>query len=135
MNEELSKSLAKKISDSEFTASDLPDFFTVFCEMCNESEDIKSEMSGWSVKLQFNIADGDKLWLKAADGTLTSGKGDIEDPDTTLATSGDVAAKVFTGEKDATSAYLDGSLKVSGKLSEALKLRGIIGSVLEKLQG
>ena len=135
MNEELKQGLAKKISDSEFTSADLPNFFAIFCEMCNESDDIKSEMSGWNVKLQFNITDGDKLWLKATDGTLTSGSGDIEGPDTSLSTSGDVAAKVFTGEKDATSAYLDGSLKISGKLSEALKLRGIIGSVLEKIQG
>jgi putative sterol carrier protein len=135
MDEELMRSLAKKISDGEFAASDLPDFLTVFCEMSNETEEIKTEAEGWNANLQLDITGADKLWLKVTDGTFTCGKGDIETPDATLRTSGEVAARVFTGEKDATAAYMEGSLKVEGKITEALKLRGIIGLVLEKLQG
>lgn len=134
MNEELKESLAKKINDSEFTAVDLPDFLTIFCEICNESEDIQSEVEGWNPKLLLDITDADKYWLTVTDGKFTCGKGDVEAPDTTLKTSGDVAARVFSGEKDATSAYMEGSLKVDGKLPDALKLRGIIGIVIEKLQ-
>ena len=134
MNEELKQQLAKKISESEFSASYLPDFLTAFCEISNEAEDIQSEAKGWSANLQLDITDADKFWLKAVDGTFTSGTGSIDSPDTTLRTTGDVAARVFTGEKDATAAYMEGSLKVDGKLSEALKLRTIIGLVLEKLQ-
>jgi putative sterol carrier protein len=135
LNEELRQGLAKKISDGEFTAADLPDFLTAFCEMCNESEDIQSEVKGWNAKLQLDITDGNKFWLRIADGTFTCGSGEIEAPDTTLRTSGDVAAKVFTGEKDATAAYTEGSLKIGGNLREALKLRGVIGIVLDSLQG
>ena len=134
MNEELKQRLAKKISESEFSASDLPDFLTAFCEISNEAEDIQTEVQGWSVKLQLDITDADKFWLQATDGTFASGTGSIDAPDTTLRTSGDVAARVFTGEKDATAAYMEGSLKVDGKLNEALKLRTVIGLVLEKLQ-
>ena len=134
MNEELKQSIAKKISDGEFAATDLPDFLTVFCEMSNESEDIQTEAKGWNANLLLDITGGDKLWLKATDGNFTCGSGDIEAPDTTLRTSGDVAARVFSGEKDATAAYMEGSLKIDGKLSEALKLRGIIGLVMEKLE-
>jgi putative sterol carrier protein len=135
LNEELRQSLAKKISDGEFTAADLPDFLTVFCDICNEEEDVQSEVEGWNAKLQIDIADGEKFWLTIADGKFTWGPGETEAPDTTLRTSGDVAARVFTGEKDATAAYMEGTLKIDGKLNEALKLRGIIGTVLEKLQG
>ena len=134
LNEELRQRLAKKISEGEFTAADLPDFLTAFCEICNESEDVQSEAEGWNANLRFEITDGDKFWVRVTNGSFTSGSGDIEAPDTTLRTSGDVAARVFTGEKDATAAYMEGSLKVDGKLNEALKLRGIIGIVLEKLQ-
>jgi putative sterol carrier protein len=135
LNEELRQGLAKKISEGEFTAADLPDFLTAFCEMCNESEDIQSEVKGWNAKLQLDITDGNKFWLRITDGTFTCGSGEIEAPDTALRTSGDVAAKVFTGEKDATSAYTEGSLKIGGNLREALKLRGVIGIVLDSLQG
>ena len=135
LNEELKQRLARKISEGEFTATDLPDFLTVFCEVCNESEDVQSEVKAWNAKLQFDITDGDKFWLTVANGNFTCGSGDIEAPDTTLRTSGDVAARVFSGDKDATSAYMEGSLKIDGKLPEALKLRGIIGIVLDKLQG
>jgi putative sterol carrier protein len=135
LNEELKQTLAKKISEGEFTAADLPDFFTTFCEICNEAEEVQSEAEGWSTNLLFDITDGDKFWVKVNNGSFTSGKGEIEAPDTTLRTSGDVAARVFTGDKDATAAYMEGSLKIDGKLTEALKLRNIIGIVLEKLQG
>lgn len=135
MNEELRQRLAKKISEGEFTAADLSDFLTVFCETCNESDDIQSEVKTWSARLLFDITDGEKFWLIVDNGSFTCGSGDIEAPDTTLRTSGDVAARVFTGDKDATAAYMEGSLKIDGKLSEALKLRGIIANVLEQLQG
>ena len=135
MDEELRERLAKKISEGEFTPADLPDFLKAFCELCNESEDIKSEVSGWNAKFLIDITDGDKFWLNVTNGNFTYGTGEVEAPDTTLWTSGDVAVRVFTGEKDATAAYMEGSLKIDGKLPEALKLRGIIGSVLEKLQG
>jgi len=135
LNEELRQRLAKKISEGEFTSADLPDFLTVFCEVCNESEEVQSEVETWNAKLQLDITDGDKFWLTIANGNFTCGSGDIEAPDTTLRTSGDVAARVFTGEKDATSAYMDGSLKIGGNQREALKLRGVIGIVLDKLQG
>ena len=135
LNEELRQRLAKKISEGEFTSADLPDFLTVFCEVCNESEEVQSEVEAWNAKLQLDITDGDKFWLTIANGNFTCGTGDIEAPDTTLRTSGDVAARVFTGEKDATSAYMDGSLKIGGNQREALKLRGVIGIVLDKLQG
>ena len=135
LNEELRQRLAKKISEGEFTSADLPDFLTVFCEVCNESEEVQSEVEAWNAKLQVDITDGDKFWLTIANGNFTCGTGEIEAPDTTLRTSSDVAARVFTGEKDATSAYMDGSLKIGGNQREALKLRGVIGIVLDKLQG
>lgn len=134
LSEDLRQRLSKKISEGEFTATDLPDFFTVFCEICNQSEDVQSEAEGWTANLQFDITDGDKFWLKVTNGSFTGGSGEIEAPDTTLRTSGEVAARVFTGEKDATAAYMEGSLKIDGKLTDALKLRGIIGTVLEKLE-
>ena len=127
--------MARKISEGEFTSADLPDFLAVFCEVCNESEEVQGEVKAWNAKLQLDITDGDKFWLTIANGTFTCGTGDVEAPDTTLRTSGDVAARVFTGEKDATAAYMEGSLKIDGKLPEALKLRSIIGIVLDRLQG
>jgi putative sterol carrier protein len=135
LNEESRQRLTKKISEGEFTSADLPDFLTVFCEVCNESEEVQSEVEAWNAKLQLDITDGDKFWLTIANGNFTCGTGEIEAPDTTLRTSSDVAARVFTGEKDATSAYMDGSLKIGGNQREALKLRGVIGIVLDKLQG
>jgi len=135
LSEDLRQRLSKKISEGEFTAADLPDFFTVFCEICNQSEDVQSEAEGWTANLQFDITDGEKFWLKVTNGSFAGGGGEVEAPDTTLRTSGEVAARVFTGEKDATAAYMEGSLKVDGKLNEALKLRTVIGIVLEKLQG
>jgi putative sterol carrier protein len=69
-----------------------------------------------------------------ADKEFSAGEGDAPaEPDLTLTMGSAVGTGMFTGEVDATSAYMAGYLKISGPLPEAIKFRTIIELVREAL--
>ncbi|MHA1776096.1 MAG: hypothetical protein DRO88_13340 [Promethearchaeia archaeon] len=126
--------LIEKIEDGDFSIDDLPEFLAVFKETCNESEDVAEEVEDWDRKFQINMSDADNFWFKIEDGKFDYGMGEIEEPDVTLEMNGETAAGVFTGEIDATSAYMSGDLKIIGPLPDAVKFRTLTELVREEME-
>ncbi|MCF2140737.1 MAG: SCP2 sterol-binding domain-containing protein [Candidatus Lokiarchaeota archaeon] len=126
--------LMEKIEDGEFSIDDLPEFLAVFKEICNESEDVAEEVEDWDRKFQITLSDADNFWFKIEDGKFDYGMGEIEEPDVTLEMNGETAAGVFTGEIDATSAYMSGDLKIIGPLPDAVKFRTLTELVREEME-
>lgn len=126
--------LMEKIEDGDFSIADLPEFLAVFKEICNESEDVAEEVEDWDRKFQINLSDADNFWFKIEDGKFDYGMGEIEEPDVTLEMNGETAAGVFTGEIDATSAYMSGDLKIIGPLPDAVKFRTLTELVREEME-
>jgi len=85
------------------------------------------------VKIQFDVTDSVKAWIKVEDHKLTTGMGEIDDPDVTLQMNEETAKGMFTGETDAASAYMQGDLKIIGEMAKAMKLRALIEIVAEEL--
>ena len=135
VDKDLRQRMAARIEEGEFGVGDLPDFLDLFCQVCNDSPDVRDEVKGWNRKLQLRLAEGDLYWLAVRDGAFTCGKGALDGAELTLAATGAVAAGIFCGEKDATSAYMSGALKVEGQLPDAVKLRTLIGIVREEVEG
>jgi putative sterol carrier protein len=133
MDQELKEKLKAKIDDGSFSIDDLQDYIKLLVDVCNETDDIKEEVEGWDRKLQFVIRGSTNAWLKVADSKAEAGEGDIDTPDITLEMDARVAAGVFSGEIDATSAYMAGDLKVVGPLPDAVKFRTITEMVREAL--
>jgi putative sterol carrier protein len=134
VDEELKEKVMGKIDDGSFGPDDLEDYMTLFLNVANESEDIQEEVSGWDRLFAFRLTGGDNFWLKVADGKFESAKGDIDNQDIILECTADTAAGIFTGEVDATSAYMSGDLKVNGPLPDAVKFRTITELVREELE-
>ncbi len=128
------EALLNKIEDGEFSISDLPEFLEVFKEICDGSEDVEEEVEDWNKKFQIKMSDSDDFWFKVLDSKFTYAMGTIDDPDVTLEMSGDTAAGVFTGEIDATSAYMSGDLKIIGPLPDAVKFRTLTELVREEME-
>ncbi|MHA1765705.1 MAG: SCP2 sterol-binding domain-containing protein [Promethearchaeota archaeon] len=128
------EALMDKIESGTFGIEDLEDYLTLFLEISNESEDIQEEVEGWNRVLQIKLSDTDNFWLKIEEGKFTAGKGDAGESDITLEMSGETAAGVFTGEIDATSAYMSGDLKIIGPLPDAVKFRTLTELVREELE-
>ena len=134
VNEELKKLMVQKIDDGEFESSDLLEFMDLFCQICNESEDIQEEVEEWDCKFQVEIDGHEDFWINISEGQFKFDTGHIQEADNTLKATAENAAQIFIGERDATAAYMSGALKIEGKLPNAVKLRTIIEIVREELE-
>jgi len=124
----------KLIGDGQFNASDLPVFLGALQELSGTSEDLQDELEDTDdVKIQFDVIDTVKAWIKVEDHKLTAGTGEVDDPDVTLQMTEDTGRGMFTGETDAASAYMQGDLKIIGEMAKAMKLRALIEIVAEEL--
>ncbi|MBY8989006.1 MAG: SCP2 sterol-binding domain-containing protein [Candidatus Lokiarchaeota archaeon] len=105
-------------------ASDVNDtlkVYELFKQVAEENDDLKEELEDMDITIQMNITDADaKFWLKAKDGTMEFGKGEVDNPSFTFSATKEVAAGMIFGEVDATSAYMAGDITVEGNLQDAI---------------
>ncbi|TFF87634.1 MAG: SCP2 sterol-binding domain-containing protein [Promethearchaeota archaeon] len=124
----------KLIDDGAFEAENLPVFLGALQELAGDSEDLEDELEDTEdVKIQFDVIDTIKAWIKIEDHKLTAGEGEVDDPDVTLQMDEATGRGMFTGETDAASAYMQGDLKIVGEMAKAMKLRALIEIVAEEL--
>ncbi len=134
LDEEKKQALIDKIDDGSFGSDDLDEYLELFMEVCNESEDIEEEVEGWDRKFQIIMPDKEDFHFIIEECKFSTKKGTHEDPDITLEMSADTAAGIFSGETDATSAYMGGELKIVGPLPDAVKFRTLTELVREELE-
>ena len=135
MNDELKEKMLEKMEDGALTPEDIPDYMTLFVEVCNDNEEIQEEVEGWDRLFQMAIDGADDLWLKIADCKFSKGAGKTDgEVDITLEMNADTAVGIFSGDIDATSAYLNKDLNVIGPLPDAVKFRTLTELVREELE-
>jgi hypothetical protein len=71
-----------------------------------------------------------RYWLRVADGGASAGLGDIDGADVTISQSYETSAQVNKGELDGQKAFMQGKVKIAGKMLKMMQLRG----PLEKVQ-
>jgi putative sterol carrier protein len=71
-----------------------------------------------------------RYWLRIADGSASAGLGDAADAEVTISQSYETSAQVNKGELDGQKAFMQGKVKISGKMLKMMQLRG----ALEKVQ-
>lgn len=126
--------LLEKIREDNLEPGDLKDYMVLFIEICNKSEDIKEEVEDWDRTFQVILIDAFSFYFKIEEGVFSLGEGEAEDADITLEMSAEVAAGMFSGEVDATSAYMSQELKIQGPLQDAVKFRTLTEIVREELE-
>ena len=128
----------KEKFDAGAAAADVKDslrVFELFKQIAEENEDLKEELEDMDIAIQMLITDADaKFWLKAHDGTLEFGEGDVDNPSFTFSATKEVGAGMLFGEVDATSAYMAGDITVEGNLQDAMAFQEIIELALEAFE-
>ena len=121
--------------DAGAAAADVKDtlkMFELFRQIAEENEDLKGELEDMDIAIQMIITDADaRFWLKAHDGTLEFGEGEVDNPSFTFSAAKEVGAGMLFGEVDATSAYMAGDITVEGNLQDAMAFQEIIELALE----
>jgi putative sterol carrier protein len=96
---------------------------------------VRAAVKGKSAALQMVISgapDGEvRYWLRIADGGASVGLGDIDGAEVTISQSYDTSSQVNKGELAGDKAFMQGKVKISGKMMKMMQLRGS----LEKIQG
>jgi putative sterol carrier protein len=134
VDEALKEKLAEKVDEGTLTPADIPDYMNLFVQICNENEEVQEEVEGWDRTFQFTIEGADNLWMKIEEGKFSTGPGDTAEPDVTLEFDSDTAVGIFSGEIDATQAYMNNELKVIGPLPDAVKFRTLTELVRDELE-
>jgi len=77
--------------------------------------------------IQFDLSGthAGKWWVKIHDGKAETGKGEAEAPNLTLSADSDNYVKIFTGQLDPTSAFMQGKLKIKGDMGLAIKFQSM----------
>jgi putative sterol carrier protein len=130
----LKDSVLDRIEEGTFSIENLPDFFTVFTQLCNCTEDIQDEVEGFNRKFQYRIDGKPYAWMKVENLKFSMGSGEISLPDITLDMTSELAVGIFSGAIDPTAAYMNGELKVDGIINDALIFRTILDIVQDELE-
>jgi len=122
---------AMRESGSDDTASILK-IFEMFKQLADEDEDLKEEVEDAEIAMQFNITDVEyKFWL-VAKGSIAYGEGDCpEDPTVSFSANKETIAGMFSGQVDATAAYMSGDLVIEGNLQDAMAFGEISSLAME----
>ena len=134
VDEALLKEIKEKM-DAGAAAADVKDtlkVYELFKQVAEENDDLKEELEDMDITIQMIITDADaKFWLKAHDGSMEFGEGDVDNPSFTMSSTLEVGAGILMGEVDATSAYMAGDITVEGNLQDAMAFQEIIELALE----
>ena len=95
---------------------------------------VRAALKGKSATLQMVISDAPqgevRYWLRIADGDAFAGLGEAPDADVMISQSYETSAQVNSGELAGQKAFMQGKVKISGKMLKMMQLRG----PLEKVQ-
>jgi len=95
---------------------------------------VHAALAGKNATLQMVISgapQGDvRYWLRIADGSAEAGLGDAADAEVTISQSYETSAQVNQGMLDGQKAFMQGKVKITGKMLKMMQLRG----PLEKVQ-
>ncbi|MFX1406750.1 MAG: SCP2 sterol-binding domain-containing protein [Promethearchaeota archaeon] len=109
--------------------------FELFKQIGEENEDLKEELEDMDITVQMIVTDSDaKYWMKATEGSLTYGEGDVDNPSFTFSATKEVGIGMLFGEVDATSAYMAGDITVEGNLQDAMAFQEIIELAIEAIE-
>ena len=70
-----------------------------------------------------------RYWLRLADGDASAGLGDADGADVTISQSYETSAQVNKGELDGQKAFMQGKVKIAGKMLKMMQLRGPLTQV------
>ena len=97
----------------------------VFEQMPNFFQADKAGSTNATINFDLAGDEGGKWWVKIADGTATSGKGEAESPNLTLIADARDYVKITLGAMDPTAAFMQGKLKIKGDMGLAIKMQSL----------
>ena len=104
-----------------------------FCELANQTDDVKKLMTGWDRAVQFSVTGEDvpEFYVEIKGGVASLHTGKHASPAFTMKGNEEIMWKLLTREEDPTRAYMAKKYTIEGSLADAMKF-GSIGSAVAK---
>ncbi len=101
-----------------------------------ECEDIKDATEGKDLTMQVEITDtGAKYWVRGVNGKVEYGEGVAPvPPNFTWIAPFKIATEVVFGKTTAQSAFMNGSVKITGKLRDAMEFQNVIDIAMDEFK-
>jgi putative sterol carrier protein len=110
-----------------------PEWIDEYNATLAKDDEVREAMKGKNATIQMVVSDAPQgevhYWLRIADGTASTGLGDIDDAEVTIKQSYETSAQVNRGELDGQKAFTQGKVKISGKMLKMMQLRGPLAKV------
>lgn len=103
----------------------------------NESETFRKGLGNASARVQqvISTTDGERrYWLKAEQGRIEMGSGDVPDPDATITQDYETAVALARAELNPVTAYMTGKIKISGNLMTLMGLQTALAELPRVMQ-
>ncbi|MDD3718290.1 MAG: SCP2 sterol-binding domain-containing protein [Actinomycetota bacterium] len=133
IDEDLKDRVLQRIEENTLGMEDMRDYFTVFVQISNHTEDIQDEVEGFDRSFQINVEGKPVCWLSVRDRAFEAGSGSLPSPDIMLNMDEEVALGIFSGSLDATAAYMCGDLDVDGIISDAIRFKDLLDLVQDEM--
>jgi len=105
-------------------------------QLALENEDLKDELEGKDITMQVEISDtGAKYWVRARNGKVEYGEGTAPVPaNFTWIAPFKVATEVVYGKTSAQSAFMNGTVKILGKIRDAMEFQNVIDIAMDEFK-
>jgi putative sterol carrier protein len=97
----------------------------VFEQMPQYFQADKAGNTNATINFDLSGDQGGKWWVKIADATATTGKGEAESPNLTLLADANDFVRIISGTLDPTAAFMQGKLKIKGDMGLAIKFQSL----------
>ena len=124
----------EKITNDSFEISDIPDYLEVFVEICNNTKHIHEHFLSWNRTFHLKIGSEMDYHISTHNGHFCMDFNHSGQSDIIIELDPNIVSQILSGEKDATQCYLDGSMKITGNLPDAVKFRLLTEIVREELE-
>ena len=106
----------------------------------NSSEEFKAAAAGQQARLQQVITDAPKsgetrYYFTLEDGKAQVGLGELTDAEATITQSYETASAINRRELNASQAFMQGKLKISGNMMKLMQLQGIFTTMANAVSG
>jgi len=114
-----------------------PEWIDAYNSAMAADDSVRQALKGKSAVIQMVVVDspdGDiRYWLRIGDGTASVGLGDADSAEVTISQSYETSAQVNNRELDGQKAFMQGKVKITGKMLKMMQLRSPLAEVQKVL--
>ncbi|WP_276358219.1 SCP2 sterol-binding domain-containing protein [Cohnella caldifontis] len=130
IDEELLNDLRPRIQSGSLIEGDAEKVFTLFGQVCNQTDEIQYEMNGMTQVFQFNL-DQEVYTIAFSDGVCDVYGGTLKSPTVIFNISMQTARDIVTGNIHSSVAQMNGDIVYTGPRQEALEFQRIFELFLD----